>query len=334
MRFKIRFADQIVGIFVIVSLVSLLLVIVLLGYNQRWFARDVTYYTVLPSAGGLSKNMAVHFKGFTIGSVSSFHLTDKDHVEVIFVIHENYADRVRYGSMVEVMVSPIGLGSQFLFHSGNGELLPEDSFIPAVGTAHARELIRQGLAAETHHDDSISLILSRVNSILDEANRLIVEVNEAFVTGTDATEIGRIAGSLQRTMTGVEAIPEMLEQMLEEILANFTPLLASVLENFNDILAQINNPDSLLYMVMDTEQDVYVNLVNSLASVSSILDNLDKTVARELPQLSVLMTELREAISTAEDVLTSLTNNPLLRRGIPQRVESQSGAASPRGIRF
>ena len=59
MKFKIRFADQIVGFFVIVCLVSLAFVIVMLGRSQRWFAKDYTFIKVLPSAVGLGKNMPV-----------------------------------------------------------------------------------------------------------------------------------------------------------------------------------------------------------------------------------------------------------------------------------
>ena len=334
MKFKIRFADQIVGVFVVVSLVSLIAVLILLGSNQRWFARDVVYHTILPSAGGLSRNMAVQFKGFTIGSVRSFHLTDRDYVEVIFIIHEEHSDRVRHGSIVELLTSPVGLGSQFLFHSGRGAALEEGSFIPAAGSPQARELIRQGLAAEIHHDDSISILLNRVNSVIGN-------LDEALGHGTDETEIGMIVGSLRITLTGVETLPQTIEDTIADLMTKLEPTLETVnnvlgglIVSITEILENINEPGGLLSMVLDSEDDIYLHLVSSLGSISSILDNLDRTVARELPQVSVLISELRMTLNTAEDVLTALTNNPLLRRGIPERVENQSGAANPRGVRF
>ena len=313
MKFKIRFADQIVGVFVVLSLVSLALVIVFLGRGQRWFSKDASYRTILPSAGGLNKNMAVQYKGFVIGNVKSFHLTDNDSVEVVFSIHEEYKDRVKYGSLVEMMVSPIpALGSQFLFHSGKGELLAEGSLIPIVGSREARELIRQRLAAETSHDDSITLIMNRASSLLEDINRTVVLFNGAAGPGNERTELGKIIGNVQK------------------ITAELTP----VLENIDGITSQIKSPNSSFSKAMDSDEAVYTNLVSSLNSVSSMLDNLDKTTATQFPQMAGLIMELRLTIKAAEDVLVALSNNPLLRKGIPEKVESQSGGTNPRDIQF
>ena len=340
MKFKIRFADKIVGFFIILALASVVFVIVMLGRSQRWFAHDVSYTTLLLSAGGLSENMAVQYRGFTIGNVKTFYLNDSDNVELIFYIHEEYKDRAKLGSLVEIMVSPVGLGNQFLFHPGRGEILPEGSFIPAVGTAQARELIRQGLASEAHHDDSISLLMNRASSVLDELNRFLAQLNEAVGPGSDETEIGKIIGSVQRTLSGVEVIPVTLDQgvnsvvkMVEELLSELSPILT----NISALTAELNNPDGTIYSILDSEKDVYQNLVKSLGSLAGILNNLDRTVAfipGQLPQIAGLLVDLRVTIKTAEDVLVALTNNPLLRRGIPAKPETQGSGTGPRDIRF
>ena len=326
MKFKIRFADQIVGIFIVLALVSLVLVIVLLGKSQRWFAKDFSYSTQLPSATGLSQNMPVQYKGFTIGNVKKFYLTDDDDVEIIFAIHEEYHDRLRMGSMVEIMVSPIGLGNQFLLHTGRGELLAEGSFVPVVGSAQARELVRQGLAIEPYYDDSITLLMNRISSIL-------AQLDEALGQGSNITEIGQIVGSLKQTLIEFEAVPKTIE----EILLDLKPALARVdpiLEDINAITTQISDPNSLVSKVLDSDEEVYTYVASSLGSISSLLDNLDKTMAGQLPQLAGIIMELRTTLKTADDVLVSLTNNPLLRKGVPDRVESQSGGTNPRDIQF
>jgi phospholipid/cholesterol/gamma-HCH transport system substrate-binding protein len=339
MKFKIRFADQIVGFFIVLSLASLIFVIVMLGRSQRWFSKDISFSTILPSAGGLSKNMAVQFRGFTIGNVKTFHLTGNDDVEVIFSIHEEYRDRVKQGSMVEMMVSPVGLGNQFQFHAGRGEALDEGAFVPAVGTAQARELVRQGLAIEPQRDDSISVIMNRVGSVLDDLGRILAQVNEAFGPGTDVTDIGKIVGSIQKTLAGAESLPQTvdhtvitLNKMIEEVQAEIKPILSDI----GALTAELNDPDNLIYTVLDTDNEVYTSLVKSLASVSGILDNLDRTTAfipNQLPQVAGLITDLRVTLRTAEDVLVALTNNPLLRKGIPEKAETQSHP-NPRDIRF
>jgi len=340
MNFKIRFADQIVGAFIILSLVAVVFAIVMLGRSQRWFAKDVSFHTIMPSAGGLSKNMAVQYKGFTIGNIKSFYLNDHDDVEVVFVIHEEYRDRIRQGTLVEMMQSPVGLGNQFLLHAGLGEKLEDGALIPAAGSVQARELIRQGLAVEPYHDDSISVLMSRAGTTLDELNRVLGEVSEALGPGSDETEIGKIIGSLRRTMAGTEDLPGTVDRTasaaiktIEDLQAQLKPILA----NISELAAEVNNPSGLVYSVLDTNKDVYTSLVKSLNSVSSILDNLDKTSAfipGQLPQLAALISDLRVTLRSAEDVLVALTNNPLLRGGIPAKPDSQGSDTGPRDIRF
>jgi len=333
MKFKIRYADQIVGFFIVLSIISLVFVVVMLGQSQRWFAKDVSFATILPSAGGLSKNMSILYRGFTIGNIKTFYLTDNDDVEVIFMIHEGYQDRVKQGSMVQMLISPVGLGNQFLFHSGRGEMLPEGSFIPVVGSAQARELIRQGLAVEPHQDDSISVLVSRVNSILGD-------VEEALGHGSESTEIGKIINSLQKTLAGAESLPGTIDHTVNDLSMTVKKLLAEldpILANITDLTNELNNPDGLIYTVLDTDKDVYQDLVKSLDSLSSILASLDQVAAflpGQLPHLAGIILELRVTMKAAEDVLIALTNNPLLRGGIPKKLESQGGGTSPRNIRF
>ena len=331
MKFKIRFADQIVGFFIVFSLVSLGFVVVMLGRTQRWFAKDISFTTVLPSAGGLSKNMAVQYRGFTIGSVQDFHLNENDYVEVIFIIHEGYTDRVKYGSVVELMVSPIGLGNQFLFHPGIGDVLEEGAFVPAVGTAQAREFIRQGLVTLPQRDDSINLLLSRANTIMDEVNKVLGHVEVAIGEGTNDTEIGLIVGGLQRTLSGVERLPNEANRLISDLRFQINPIL----ENLNTLSAELSSSDGLISTVLDTDGEVYTGLVGALGSLSGILASLDRTIAfipTQLPQLGSLIGELRVILGTAEDVLIAVTNNPLLKGGVPVRPEPRT--TGPRDIGF
>jgi phospholipid/cholesterol/gamma-HCH transport system substrate-binding protein len=347
MKFRIRFVDQIVGLFIILALASLVFIIVMLGRSQRWFAKDYAFNTIFSSATGLSKNMPVQYKGFTIGNVKTFYLNEADEVEVIFLIHDLYLDRVKKGSMVELMVSPVGLGNQFLFHAGKGaEILSAGDFVPAVGTELARSYIQQGLANPPRHDDSITLLMNRASTVLDEVNRVLVQVEGAF-QGTGDTAIGQIVGGVNRTVAEVETLPGTINKTAADLLEDIDDLKAVLddeLGRINPILAdlkalssKLNDPEGLVYTVLDTDGAVYTNLLSSLNSVSSILENLDRAVAfvpGQLPQIAGLIMDLRVTMKTAEDVLIALTNNPLLRGGIPGRVETQSSGTSPRDIQF
>ena len=339
MKFKIRFADQIVGLFIIFALVSLAFVIVMLGRSQRWFAKDVSFTTVLPTAGGLSKNMAVYYKGFAIGSVTSFQLNDDDNVEVIFLINEEYRDRVKLGSMVELVASPIGLGNQFLFHAGLGQQeLEAGSFIPIVGSHQGKELVRQHLAVEPQKSDLVASMIPQLPSILDglqdilgEVQGILANLNTALGSGSSETEIGKMLASLNTTLTGVETLPSSLEGLLGGVIDDIMAEIKPLLETIDSIASSLDDPGGLLQAI---SPEVSNTLVDSLTALSGTLHNLEKTTAVLPAQFLGIMLDLRSVMKNADDVLASLTNNPLLRGGVPGRVESQSSNTNPRDIRF
>jgi phospholipid/cholesterol/gamma-HCH transport system substrate-binding protein len=261
-------------------------------------------------------------------------------VEVRFSVFDTYISRVRQGSLVEVLVSPIGLGNQFIFYPGLGlELVAEGDLIPAVDSAEGGAALASGLAFLPRHEDSITVILNRAGVLLESANvvmldidKVLSQVSGAFEGSTDTT-LGRTMGEVEATVRSVQVLPENVNETLNDLRAQIQPILA----NLNDISEKLNAPDGTVTAVLDSRGAVYTNLVKSLNSVSGTLANLERTSAflpTQIPQLAVLISDLRNAVKTAEDVLVSLTNNPLLRGGIPQNAETRSGGTNVRDIDF
>ena len=306
MKFSIRFADQIVGTLVVLALAILVFVIFMIGKNQRWFVNDSQYKTYFTSASGISPNMAVLHKGFTIGHVKKLSLSHDDRVEIIFTIFEEYAHRVTEGSVVEVQESPIGLGSSFVFYPGKGtEIIPDGNVIPEVNSPEAKPYMARGLTDIPRANDSIGNIVNQVNSILETVNKALV--------GADGEDyIGQIVGDVQ----GVTA---NLNTMTTEITEQLKPLIAN-LESFT---AQLADPKGPLY--------------ESLTSLAGIIENLNKTsefVPAQLPQIAVAVNELNIVLKQVQDVLTSIANNPLLKNGIPEQTETGPAGANPRNQKF
>jgi phospholipid/cholesterol/gamma-HCH transport system substrate-binding protein len=277
--------------------------------------------------------MVVQYKGFPIGHVKSFGLTGDDRVEVVFTIFDTYVSRVTEGSLVEVLVSPIGLGNQFMFYPGIGtEQVVEGSVIPALNSREGKMLLAKGLAVMPNHDEGLNYIMTQVNTVLETVQNVLSELNEAF-DGNDRTSLGRIVGNAENALGGILPFIEDLDTQIKSVLAQLTPILANV----DGLLDKVNAPDGTVSKILDSDSDVYTNLVSSLKSVSGTLQNLEKTtdfIPEQLPQVAALISEIRVTIGTVEDVLVSLTNNPLLKNGIPERVETKAGGVSPRDISF
>jgi phospholipid/cholesterol/gamma-HCH transport system substrate-binding protein len=347
MRFRIRFADQIVGIFAVIAMAVLVAVIFILGSHQRWFARDFLYLAYFDSAVGLSNNMPVQYKGFTIGNVKAVRLTEDDRVEAAISIFDIYADRVREGSLVELKVSPIGLGNQFLFYAGLGEgPLAEGTVIPNSRSPEARNLIARGLAAPPNQDDSITILVSRANALLENINKVVVQVETAF-EGTGQTALGRVLGEAEsainaagKTMgtvedaaSGVPVIAENIAGSLDGLLADIKPVIGN-LQTFSEMLSA---PDGTAARVLDGEGEIYANLEAALKAVTGTLRNLERTtdfIPTQLPRIASLILELQTALGTAQDVLVALTNNPLLKGGVPDHGQTKTDGTGSRDIRF
>jgi phospholipid/cholesterol/gamma-HCH transport system substrate-binding protein len=337
MKLTIRFADQIVGGLIILALGIVVFVIFMLGSNQRWFSRDYRYKTYFNSAAGLSQNMPVQYKGFTIGHVKGFDLSEDDRVEVRFTIFDTYVDRVREGSLVEVLVSPIGMGNQFMFYPGLGsESLPEGETVPAVNSSEGKRFIASGLAVRPERDDSINNIMNQASSALATLNNTLLEIQEGLA-GNDRTDLGRILRDIRLTADKLPGIAETVPKELLDILDNVRDQLGPVLTNLNEFSAALADPNGTAMAVLGPDGTGYKDLTASLDSISSILRNLEKTsefIPTQLPQVAAVLSELYGSLKTAQDVLISLTNNPLLKKGIPEHKETRAGGARPRDLEF
>jgi phospholipid/cholesterol/gamma-HCH transport system substrate-binding protein len=332
MKFSMRFADQIVGALIVAALGALVFVVFMLGSSQRWFSRDYVFKTYFGSAAGLSKNMNVLYKGFTIGKVKSFDLADDDRVEVEFTVFDTYISRVRRGAMVEVLQNPIGLGSQFLFYPGLGAQVAEGEIIPAIHSPEGKDLLALGMTLVPEHDDTISLIVNRVNGVLDTLDGVLTQLDEAFA-GTDQTSLGRTMGNVELAAGNLQETAAALSESLDAVLGQVEPILADL----RLLSGKMTDPGGTVSAILDSDGAVYTNLIDSLESISGTLRNLERTsefIPAQLPQVAALVSELRTALGTAEDVLLALSNNPLLKKGIPQKLETRTGGTSPRDISF
>jgi phospholipid/cholesterol/gamma-HCH transport system substrate-binding protein len=335
MKLMIRFANQIVGAFIILAVGILIFVIFMLGSSQRWFSRDYVFRTYFTSASGLTQNMAVQFKGFTIGHVKSIELADDDRVEVKFTIFDTYIDRVKYGSVVELITSPIGGlgGGGLMFYPGLGdELVSEGDVIPATNSSEGKRFLAMGLADRPEQDDSISVIIQRVGTLLGTANNVLLELQDAFV-GNDETTLGRTLGDLEGAVGGIRDLAETLPYDIEDVLGK----LYEILNDFKGLSERLTAPDSAIMAILDSDGEVYPSLVASLDSLSGILLNLEKTtdfIPPQLPQVATLLNQALGALRVAEDVMVALTNNPLLKAGVPVHSETKVGGTHPRDIEF
>jgi phospholipid/cholesterol/gamma-HCH transport system substrate-binding protein len=334
MKLMIRFADQIVGALIIIAVGILVFVIFMLGSSQRWFIRDNDYATYFSSASGLSPNMPVLYKGFTIGRVKSITFNmEKDMVDVEFSIFKEYTDKVKRGSRVELVSSPISAlgGNQFLFHPGRGleeEPLPPGTVIHPSNSPQAQNLPDKDLVTAPPQEDGIGSIISQVNQIL-------VKLNGALGGEGEENKLSAVVDSIVASITGIQGIIEKLSSDLdiESLMAQIKPAIA----NFRELSDRIKEPDSSIMAILNTEGDVYSNIVKTLEAASGTLQQLEGTtgdIHSQTPQIAASLDKLLTALKSVNQVLDSVKNNPLLKQGVPEPAETKAGASSARNMEF
>jgi phospholipid/cholesterol/gamma-HCH transport system substrate-binding protein len=193
------------------------------------------------------------------------------------------------------------------------------------------------LAVVPQKDDSITRLIDQVGGVLDHLNSdllgrlsLVLGDLDSILVQVQNALAGDNTSPLGRTFTGVDTL---MNGSLEPILAD----IKQISSHLSLLTGELAEPQGAVRKVLDGDGAVYENLEASLKAIAGTLGNLEKVSAflpSQLPQVAALLTELRTTLKTAEDVLIALTNNPLLKGGIPQAADTQSGGISPRDIPF
>jgi phospholipid/cholesterol/gamma-HCH transport system substrate-binding protein len=335
MKFRIRYAEQIVGLFVIIAFVSLAGILIFMGINQRWFKKDYAFVSRFESGEGLTRGMAIKLKGFKIGAVDTVVLSPDNSVAIDFHVFDTYYNRVRRFSVIELTTSPIGIGGGGLtFHPGKpgGELLPEGAYIPSLDFEEGRRLVARGLVEMPQKADAASDIIDRIGPMLDSTHDTIKSVNSILrtVDGTlKGTDKGPLARMLRETETLLQQVNVTLAQMTDEI----SPVIANtagITANIEKTTAELTETQGLVAKLLGDEGSVGMlfndeELYNSITSIVAELEviaaefsSLSVYINEQKPQISTLIEKGKSAIDEGENVLEGLSNNPLLRKGITE----------------
>ncbi|HET7839571.1 MAG TPA: MlaD family protein [Rectinemataceae bacterium] len=347
MRFRIRHADRIVGLFVLLAAAGLVAGIILLGVNQRWFAKNYAYTTRFNSGAGVPPGTAIFMKGFQVGKIQRLKLTDDNMVDADFVIFDTYYRKATQNSVLELVTSPIGLGTQLLFHPGKSAAqLPEGSFVPLADSEQGRALIEEELVDIPPKDDTITRLLASVNPLLENLGKTVVTVNRTLtelnraIAGQTSSPLGRIVSGTANTVEHVDQLVVGMKGQTATLVDQAGALVESltkVADNVEATTAAIRDPTGLvpklldakgsIKTILDDKNALYDRILASVSEIQGALQNIQTVTASlssEMPTIAVTIDETRTAIKQTQDVLEGLRNNPLLRGGIPERREQQS----------
>jgi len=198
--------------------------------------------------------------------------------------------------------------------------------IPEINSIEAKDLFIAGVASRPDYGtDNINAILNEVRALLETIN--------ISISGSENSEdypLGQI-------IKNIESVTSEFAVFTENLFNDIAMQLDSILSDVGLFTNKLIDPTGTVMAVLDAEGDFYSSLESSMVSLAGIIDSLDKTaqvLPSQLPQILVLIAQVNVALDSINDVLEALSNNPLLRGGIPGRQEAGPGGASPRNIEF
>lgn len=326
MKFQIRFADQIVGLFIIIAVMTIVFILVMMGINQRWFAKDYKYTSSFKSGNGLSVGMPITFKGFQIGSVDKINLRNDNTVEINFHIFDTYIEKVRKNSVLQHAVSPIALvASGMLFHPGKStELIPELSFIPSTDFEEGKELIAKELVEIPPRDDAVLKIINDISPLLQSITTIVNSLNTT-IEGDSEGPIGEIIDEIAIMVTMLNNEINSALISVNNILNNTSGITSNLelttagMTDTKGLVTHLLDPRGSIATLLDDDDELYKELYSIIAEIANTTEELSafvKYINNTQPQISELLEGSREALIKGKDVLEGLANNPLLRGGI------------------
>lgn len=329
MKFTVRRRDELVGAFLLAGILFLVGALLFIGLNKRWFQRDPEFHSHFVTAEGLSTGLAIELQGFAIGRVKRVRLAEGHLAEAVFSIHREHAHRIRPGSVVDLVVQPLGFGSKLVLYPGHlaGDPLPAGSLIPSADLPVGQDLIARGAAERPRRRDEAAALLTALPGLVSELEAL-VQATRAMVVGID----GRLLGSDTQDGGGLLPAAEGLMLSMEQTAARAAGLagrLEPALEELNGLLMRINglarrmdDPRGLVPALLGDEGSaarlfrdegaLYDELLEAMTQMRAILAFFNETT----PDLAVLVNEAAAALETGEKVAQGLKNHPLLRGGI------------------
>lgn len=347
MVLKFGAKEQVVGIFLVITLFILTGAIVFIAQGKNWFKRHEEYHTYFKEGYNLSPGSKVTLYNTRIGKVVKVSLTEDNRVMVGLKILAKYASRIRKDSIATVG-SPTIIGSEYIaIIPGTIQTPP----IPPGGEIPSRE--RKG--------------------ITDYMSQFKIE--EKLETLTDVVKnLKEITDRLKDPEGGLLGTLDNLKEVTAGLKDPKGHLFAS-LENIRQTTARLKDPKSGLIRALDNlasmtetmkkgrgsvgrllvKDDLYSRIEDQIQKVDSVLDNIERTTARmpglveeiqkRVEEIKGPLRELDKALKGVPEIMhtvqreleevgtvtQAVKDNFLIRRYLPQTPKEKTIPVEGRG---
>ena len=267
--------------------------------GKNYFKRTATYYAVYDEIGGLEESSPVEINGYQVGVVQSIHFLDPESGKLVVKFSVRKDFRLPKGTVAEVVPASFiaGMKTQFVYGKGPGYHSTGDTLLGRFGglliTKVEEELmpVKEKLSILLSSLDSVTLA---VNQVMDPSFRKNLKNTISHLNGTTATidnvlgsrekelktaidnftkfsdMLGENSGKMSKTISNLGTISDTLAAA--DIFKTISRLKES-LEKLSLMTGNLNEGKGSAGKLL-TDDSLYVNLNNSLANLSELLNDM------------------------------------------------------------
>jgi len=300
-----------VGLFLIISVLTVLITIGLIAYNKKILTPKVKIQILSDNGEGLTNGMPVIFSGFQIGRVQNLNLEDDGKVIMTVKIPKDYIKWIKVDSGCKLESKNILGATSIVFSGGKGRVIQNgDKFL----------LKRSGGLEE---------LIEKAKPVLDDAKQIVANVRDI----TD--DLKDPDGDLAKFMRGLGNLGEDLTYKrgslgkilrtdeLNNKISKITDEIIILQKNLNEISIKVSKlMDKVDTRVADTEEtlkevntlikksnELIIDVNKRVKEIEPILKNteaISKNIAETSDNLTQIKKEAEEILNTSNRLLINL----------------------------
>ncbi len=267
------------------------------------FSSKVQYYVVYDKVGGLAESSPVEVNGYKVGVVQSIKFIDARSGRLLVVLSVDKNFRLPVGTIAEITTATLIAGMKIQFVYGEG---PD--------TYNNRDTIPGRLAESiiTRFESEIAPLSDKIIHFILALDSVVSSLNE-IMNNDFRKNIRESLAGLSGTAQSLHNVIGSKESELKEILDNINRFTAMLSENSEKMSSTFSSLES----VADTlaAADIYgtaENLKQTLEKTSGLLENLSsgRGTAGQLMTNDSLYTNLTNSLASLDLLLQDLKANP------------------------
>ncbi|MBA4387825.1 MAG: hypothetical protein C0404_07580 [Verrucomicrobia bacterium] len=215
--FRLRYANEIAGSFVLLAVLLLVAGVFATGRAQGWFEgkfKVVSVFLTDEGAYGLQEDSVVKVRNTVAGRVVRITPTEQGHLKVVFEIKERFHSFVTVDSVVKVK-KKFGVGDSFVeIEMGKGRPVQDGA---TILTAKEEDVADAAKKALKNIQDAVVPMFDEVQQILKNVNGIVGSVNKGEGIAGTVINDPKFAGEIKDVVLNVNGLLVNSQETAAEI---------------------------------------------------------------------------------------------------------------------